>query len=63
MSLTEGRYAPHVRAITAAPGASVEDALNAFSLDFRRRVEAGEIATATITAVDKNGDTLSYRLP
>ena len=63
MNLTEGRYAPQTRTIIAAPGASVDDALGAFSLDFRRRVEAGEIATATIVAVDKNGDTLSYRLP
>lgn len=60
---TGGRYVPATRTIDTAPGVSVADAINAFSIDFRRRVEAGEIAMASIVATDKNGDILSYRLP
>lgn len=60
---TEARYIPLTRTIDAAPGASISDALKAFSLDFRRRVQANEISTASIVAVDKNGDVLTYRLP
>lgn len=55
---TEGLEKNTVISIEGTPGASFKQAANALLLDMQRRLNAGELRGLSITAADKNNNTL-----